>query len=264
MSSSAITVRQPAVAGLFYPDSPLQLDKQVAEYLQTERPSGLCPKALALPHAGYVFSGAIAGIGYAQMHEAAARIKRVVLLGPSHRHAFRGMALSSASAFATPLGQVVVDERGLRAIRTLPGVMTLDAAHAQEHSLEVHLPFVQKAFPRALVVPVVIGDAPPEAVAALLDTLWGGSETLIVISTDLSHFHDYATATRIDTETSRAIESLSDSLTPQQACGCRPMNGLMRLAKQIGLTVRTLDVRNSGDTQGGRDRVVGYGAYALT
>ncbi len=264
MSSSSITVRQPAVAGSFYPDSARQLDRLISEYLRADAAHAPRPKALALPHAGYVYSGSIAGTGYAQLREAADQIKKVVLLGPSHRVAFAGMALSSASAFATPLGQIGVDTQGIQAIQVLPGVRTLDAAHAQEHSLEVHLPFIQRVFPDALVIPVVVGDAPPDAVAALLQAVWGKSETVVIVSTDLSHFHDYATATRIDAATTLAIESLKDTLTPQQACGCRPMNGLLRLAKKKALTVHTLEVRNSGDTQGGRDRVVGYGAYALS
>ena len=187
----------------------------------------------------------------------------MVLLGPSHRVAFDGIALSGARAFETPLGLVPTDEAGARELLALDWVDVLDEAHALEHSLEVHLPFLQTVLPEATVLPLVVGSASPRQVATILQTVGRDPGTLIVVSTDLSHYHDYETARRIDAETTRLIEELSDGIRPDQACGCQPLNGLLHLARDSGYRVRTLDLRNSGDTAGPRDRVVGYGAYAV-
>ncbi len=188
----------------------------------------------------------------------------MLLLGPSHRVPFRGLALSSATWFETPLGDVAIDETACRELEQLPQVAGLDDAHAQEHSLEVHLPFLQRILDDFRLVPVVVGDAAPDAVAQVIECFVDRSDTVVVVSSDLSHFLDYDTANRVDRETTHAIEHHAWDIRPEQACGCRVINGLMKVADARGMRVTTLDLRNSGDTAGDRSRVVGYGAYALT
>lgn len=259
------TIREPAVAGLFYPDEPRQLRAMVNRFIEDVTPPEKCPRALVAPHAGYVYSGPVAGTAYAPLARGQCRAERVILLGPSHRVPFRGLALSSATDFSTPLGPVPVDQEACRRAGAFPQVQVLDAAHAMEHSLEVHLPFLQVLLGDFALVPLVVGDAGPTEVSEVLEALWDAPEkTLVVISSDLSHYHDYDTARRLDSETSRDIEALNETLTPEQACGCRPLNGLLHLARTRGMNARTLDLRNSGDTAGPRDRVVGYGAYGIT
>jgi len=257
--------RYPAVAGLFYPDESAELRDAVQGLLAAVEPSGPPPKAIIAPHAGYVYSGPVAASAYAQVLPLASTVRRVVLLGPTHRVAFSGIAMSAADAFLTPLGAVPVDSDAFDLIADLPHVRLLEAAHAQEHSLEVQLPFLQAALADFKLVPLVVGEASPDVVAQVLERLWGGPETLIVVSSDLSHYHDYATARRMDLETSAQIESLSRAeIDGDHACGCRPVNGLLRAARRHGLHARLLDLRSSGDTAGPRDRVVGYGAYAFS
>ncbi len=262
--TDAAKTRRPAVAGMFYPAQKTELASVVEGCLAAVREPHAAPKAIIAPHAGYVYSGPIAGTAYAPFLQNRGAIRRVVLLGPAHRVAFRGMAVSTAYAFATPLGLVPVDKAGVDAVLKLPGVGTLDAAHAEEHSLEVHLPFLQQLFPQFAVVPIVVGQAAAEDVDRVLATLWGGPETLIVVSSDLSHYHDYGKARELDTAASRAIEMLRpDLLREEQACGRYPIRGLLHRALALDLRVTTLDLRSSGDTAGGRDRVVGYGAYVF-
>ncbi len=257
-------VRQPAVAGLFYPDNPAELRQTIERFMARVEPRPPVPKALIAPHAGYVYSGPVAASAYAQLHPIRDVIRRVVLLGPSHRVPFLGLALSDAELFATPLGNVPIDREALASIRDLSQVQVLEAAHAMEHSLEVHLPFLQQVLTDFKLVPLVVGDATPQQVAEVIERLWGGEETLIVVSSDLSHYHDYETARRIDGETSARIEALAHpDIEPGQACGCRPVNGLIQAATHHHLHATILDLRNSGDTAGPRDRVVGYGAYAI-
>ncbi|MFO1372216.1 MAG: AmmeMemoRadiSam system protein B [Candidatus Competibacteraceae bacterium] len=259
------TVRTPAVAGLFYPADARELHAQVQEFLgQIEPSAGPPPKAIIAPHAGYIYSGPVAASAYARLKAARATITRVVLLGPSHRVGFRGIAVSSMTAFATPLGSIPVDQEAVECVRQLPEVGFLEQAHAQEHSLEVHLPFLQEVLGEFTLVPLVVGDAQPPQVGAVLEALWGGPETLIVISSDLSHYHDYQTAQRLDRETSRAIETLHfEDIGYDQACGRNPVNGLLWVAQRKGLQGETIDLRNSGDTAGPRHQVVGYGAYVF-
>ena len=260
--------RRTAVAGRFYPDDPALLRRDLDRYLaQAEPPppdlgTGAI-RALVVPHAGYVYSGPIAGSAYALLRERRGDISRVLLLGPSHYVAFEGMALSSADAFDTPLGPLAVDRELAEAARRQPQVQEIDVAHAREHSLEVQLPFIARTLPSLPVLPVVVGDCPPASVAELLDTLCQDASTLIVISTDLSHFLDYDSAVTVDAATTSRIEALTPDLRPEEACGCRPLNGLLALAAARRYCCVTLDVRNSGDTAGSRERVVGYGAYAL-
>lgn len=259
------TVRAPAVAGLFYPADARELRVQVRALLAAAEPAtGPEPKAVIAPHAGYVYSGPVAASLYARLAPARDRIRRVVLLGPAHRVAFDGLALSSAAAFTTPLGDVPLDTAACARLLDLPQVRILDEAHRAEHSLEVQLPFLQEVLTEFTLVPLVVGDATPAEVSEVIDTLWGGPETLIVISSDLSHYHDYATARRLDAATSRAIEALRpQDIRYEDACGRNPVNGLLLSARSHGLRAHTLDLRNSGDTAGPRDRVVGYGAYAF-
>jgi AmmeMemoRadiSam system protein B len=257
-------VRPPAVAGLFYPGDRTELHEMVTGFLADATPSGPAPKALVVPHAGYVYSGPVAASGYALLAPTRATIRRVVLLGPSHRVPFHGLAVSSAKYFSTPLGDVPVSQELLDTVLRFDQVRVLDSAHASEHSLEVHLPFLQETIDKFAVLPIVVGEASVDEVREVIDAVWGGPETLIVVSSDLSHYHDYETARRIDEETTRAIEEMKpERIHYHQACGRVPLNGLLASAVAHGLTVRTVDLRNSGDTAGPRDQVVGYGAYAL-
>lgn len=255
--------RHPAVAGSFYPADPQQLQQQVDAYLR-HAAAGPAPKALIVPHAGYIYSGPVAASAYRRLASVAATIRRVVLIGPSHRVAFNGLALSQAEAFTTPLGDVTLDRESPSALADLPYVGYLEQAHSQEHSLEVHLPFLQRCLTDFRLLPLVAGNASPKQVATVLARVWGGPETLIVVSSDLSHYHDYETARRLDKQTSERIEKRAyQMLDPQAACGCVPISGLLALAEQQSLHIETIDLRNSGDTAGDKRRVVGYGAYVV-
>jgi MEMO1 family protein len=258
-------IRPPAVAGSFYPADPSTLRAMIATYLQEASPSGPPPKAIIAPHAGYSYSGPVAASAYAHLAMVRQSITRVVLLGPAHWVAVRGLAASSAEAFATPLGVIPVDHQALHSILVLPQVQVLDAAHAREHCVEVHLPFLKEVLGEFSLVPLVVGEATAAEVGEVLEGLWGGPETLILISSDLSHYYDYATAKRLDEAASRAIEALRpDDIREEQACGYSPIRGLLHAARKHGLQARTVDLRNSGDTAGPRDEVVGYGAYIFT
>ena len=257
------STREPAVAGTFYPDDPAALSALIDSYLEGEPAAGDCPKAIIAPHAGYIYSGPTAGIVYREIASARDVIRRVVLLGPSHRVAFRGMAVPTSNAFRTPLGEIEIDSAALQQIVDLPGVGFLDQAHAQEHSLEVHLPFLQQVLTDFRLVPIVVGDVSKEEVALVLERLWGGRETLIVISSDLSHYEPYSKAQQLDARTNRKIISLDATLRGEDACGCRPVNGLLHYLKTHHLSIDLVDIRNSGDTAGDRNRVVGYGAWRV-
>lgn len=256
--------RQPAVAGSFYPANPEQLHLMLDQYLNDAASDEDAPKAIIAPHAGYIYSGSIAASAYARLKKAHDRITRVVLIGPSHRVAFRGLAVSRAETFITPLGRISIDQAAVQSIAHLPFVEYIEQAHTYEHSLEVHLPFLQEVLDNFQIVPIVAGDASPEQVSQVLDILWGGDETLIVISSDLSHYHDYVTAQQMDKATSRTIEQLQyDRLASESACGKVPVSGLLKLARKKLLSVTTIDLRNSGDTAGDKTSVVGYGAYVV-
>jgi AmmeMemoRadiSam system protein B len=257
-------VRLPAFAGSFYPAVAEDLRQLVQFCLAggTRRAIGGSYKAFVLPHAGFIYSGPVAGSGYLCLEADREEVKRVILLGPSHRLGFAGLAVSEASAFATPLGEVTVDLDAVGELLALPQVRLLEAAHKHEHSLEVHLPFLQVLLAGFQLVPLVVGDASESEVAAVLEKLWGGPETRVIVSSDLSHYHDYTLARRLDAETATRIEDLLP-VAPDQACGAMPLNGLLRAARQHRLAAHTIDLRNSGDTAGGRDRVVGYGAFVF-
>lgn len=263
-------VRPPAVAGSFYPAEPAALQAAVARHLGQARgaaaDAGAPPKILVVPHAGYVYSGATAARGYALLSPVAARIRRVVLIGPVHRVPVRGLAAPSAAtaAHATPLGAVPIDHDSLRSLRALPQVVFDDAPHAPEYSLEVQLPFLQAVLGGGFaLVPLAVGDASPDEVAGVMDVLWGGDETLFVVSTDLSHFHPYDDATRIDRATVQRVLQRATDIHPREACGARGLNGALLAARRRGLQPALVDVCNSGDTAGPKDRVVGYGAFAI-
>ncbi|HXS52233.1 MAG TPA: AmmeMemoRadiSam system protein B [Usitatibacter sp.] len=258
-------VRPAAVAGMFYPGEPSSLAAEVASYLAAAPAAkrAAAPKAIIAPHAGYMYSGAIAGSVYARIAPLAGRVRRVVLAGPAHRVHVPGVALPAVREFETPLGAVALDEEAIAIARRFPFVEVNDRAHALEHSLEVHLPFLKAALGDFRLMPLVVGDAGPAQMAALLEALWGGEETLVVVSSDLSHYLPYESARQRDGGTARAILGLDAHLTPDDACGAAPINGLLELARSHALEPELVDLRNSGDTAGSRDRVVGYGAFAF-
>lgn len=258
-----MNIRQPAVAGLFYPANKLELT-HVLNTLIEQAPSVTLqpPKAIIAPHAGYIYSGLTAASIYKTLISQRNIIKRVVLLGPAHRVGFNGIAVTRSNYFATPLGNIEIDVAGVDLALTVPHVHVLEHAYDMEHSLEVQLPFLQTILAGFKLVPCVVGMAQPKDVAALLLKLWGGAETLIVISSDLSHYYDYATAQKLDQATSAAIVALDpDKIDDNQACGRLPIKGLLLAARELGLQARMVDLRNSGDTAGDKNRVVGYGAY---
>lgn len=258
-------VREPAVAGMFYPANPAELRNMIDGLLSRDPGPGTPPKALIVPHAGYAFSGPVAACAYAGILPRRDTIKRIVLLGPSHRVPLRGIAAPGAEKFSTPLGEIPLDRETLATLVQLPQVACYDDAHRFEHSLEVHLPFLQTILGDFSLVPLVVGQSRPEQVAEVLEMIWGGEETLVVISTDLSHFLSYEEAQRRDRRTRDVIEQLDpDTIRGEDACGCFPLNGLLYLARKNHLKIATLDLRNSGDTAGPRDQVVGYGAWSLT
>jgi len=257
-------IRNPAVAGMFYPDHPETLAAVVEGYLADAQQTDLRPKAIIAPHAGYEYSGPIAGSAFSAIKSVASDITRVVLLGPSHRVPFYGLAASSAVAYHTPLGDIPLDRVAIKTALKMDQVIELDEAHAMEHSLEVELPFLQKVLGDFSLVPLVVGEAAYEEVSEVIDALWSGKETLIVISSDLSHYLTYEQARAMDAETQQAIESLQpEAFSHEKACGRIPIGGLLLSARKRGMKVTTLDMRNSGDTAGDKTRVVGYGAYAV-
>jgi AmmeMemoRadiSam system protein B len=263
-------VRQPAVAGQFYSDQASVLSQNVRALLGAARikmgtatPNSMAcsPKAIIVPHAGYIYSAAVAASAYVKVDPA---IKRVILLGPVHRVPVQGLALPGVTSFSSPLGEIELDQVAIASIEHLPQVVESEAAHALEHSLEVQLPFLQTRLEDFKLLPLAVGDASAEAVAEVLNVLWGHSETLLVISSDLSHFHPYADAQRIDTETVQTILKAQATLTHEQACGATPINGLILAASRHHLHPHLLDLCNSGDTAGDKHRVVGYTAMAYT
>jgi len=261
-------VRPPAVAGAFYPGRGQTLSHDVLAMLAAAKPDAAsmaapAPKALIVPHAGYIYSGSTAAEAYAQLAAVRHKIRRVVLLGPVHRVPVRGLALPGTDYFATPLGMIEIDQDAVTAIKSLPQVVVSPAAHAQEHSLEVQLPFLQSALDDFRLLPLAVGDATPAEVAQVLEYLWGGDETLIVISSDLSHFLPYTTAQAVDRETVHDMLQLQPILDHQQACGATPVNGLLLAARKHHLQPILLGLRNSGDTAGDKARVVGYAALAF-
>ena len=256
---------RPAIqAGRFYPGRAVELRAEVERLLAEARPpTAPTPKAIIAPHAGYPYSGPIAASAFRQWEPDRHRIERVILIGPSHHAAFPGVAVSGLDAFATPLGLVPVDRTAVQLLTRIPGLVVDDAPHGPEHCLEVQLPFLQVVLDRFAIVPLLVGDAAAETVGRILQKVWGGPETRILVSSDLSHYHDAATARALDAVTAEAIESLQgDRLDGNDACGFVGIRGLLWLARRHGLRCEVLDLRNSGDTAGHPARVVGYGAFA--
>lgn len=254
-------VRPPAVAGTFYPADPRKLGADISSMLgavEVPRDESL-PKAIVVPHAGYIYSGPIAASAYVRLRAGRDQVRRVVLLGPAHRVHVRGMALPEATAFDTPLGRVRIAVDAAAGL----GLSRNAAAHAGEHCLEVELPFLQSVLDSFDIVPIVVGDAPPQDVAAVIEALWGGPETLIVVSSDLSHYLPYAQARMVDARTARKILAFDVSLGYEEACGAGPVNGLLLATRRRGLVPVQLDLRTSGDTAGSKGDVVGYGAFAF-
>ena len=259
-----MNIRKAAVAGSFYEADASRLRQHIAALLGSALESAAgAPQALIVPHAGYIYSGRTAAQAYRLVQPWADKIERVVLFGPAHRVPLRGMAVPSVEAFATPLGNVPLDRDSIQRVSSLPGVSVSDEAHRQEHSLEVQLPFLQTVLGAFKLVPVVVGHCQPEIVATVMDAMWGGAETLLVVSTDLSHFHDYDEARQLDTLTCERLRAKDNTLSGQDACGAYALNGLMSTRHCQATQVDLVDMCNSGDTAGSRDRVVGYGAFTV-
>jgi hypothetical protein len=256
-------VRPPAVAGSFYPGDAVELAAAVRGYLAAApKTNGPTFKAAIVPHAGYIYSGPVAATAYARLAALRGVVRRVVLIGPAHYLPISGLAASGAVAFATPLGEVAVDRAAIDGLRDLPQVVIRDDAHDPEHSLEVQLPFLQTVLADFAIVPLLVGAAGYDEVRAVLERLWGGPETLILISSDLSHYHDYGRARQLDADTASAILALDgDAIGEERACGRIPIGGLLQVARAKGLTATSVDLRNSGDTAGPRSHVVGYGSF---
>ena len=259
------SIRPAAMAGSFYPGDASSLAAEIAAYLaEVSALAGTHPpKAIIAPHAGYMYSGPIAASAYARLAPLRGTVERVVLVGPAHRVFVRGAAVPDADAFDSPLGAVALDRQLLARLAGLPFVEVSARAHAFEHSLEVHLPFLQAVLGTFKLAPIVIGGATPTQMAQLLETAWGGAETRVVVSSDLSHYHPYDAARTIDRHTVKRILQLDAALEPEEACGAAPINGLLEVARRRRLAPELLDLRNSGDTAGSRDRVVGYAAFAF-
>ena len=266
LNSVRNNIRPPAAAGTFYPRNPDELEASVHHYLNKAdslfEATQQAPKAIIAPHAGYVYSGLTAAAVYNRLYPAREIIKRVIILGPCHRVAINGAALPSTEIFQTPMGEIPIDTKSMESIKHLDCVKTFNETHVNDHCIEVHLPFLQTVIKEFKIVPIIIGEVKPHEVAEILETLWGGPETLILISSDLSHYLDYTQANMLDNQTCKVIERMDfQALGHNQACGRHSIKGLLILAKKKGLLVKTADIRNSGDTAGGKDRVVGYGSW---
>ncbi|RDH82572.1 MAG: AmmeMemoRadiSam system protein B [endosymbiont of Galathealinum brachiosum] len=265
MTNTSSRTRPAAVAGMFYAGDPQQLSSDIQQFLdQADNPTNIIPKAIIAPHAGYQYSGSVAASAYKLLTSISNKIKQVILLGPAHRVAFSGIATPDADYFETPLGLIKVNSTFCKKAEQLDFVQHNKLAHKEEHSLEVHLPFLQTVLNDFELTPLVVGDCNRNDVAKLLELFWGDNETLFIISTDLSHFNAYDIAKEQDLLTSNNIEKLqAENIHYDDACGRNPLNGLLTLAKQHHLKVNCLDLRNSGDTSGNKDRVVGYGSYVV-
>lgn len=259
-----MNIRPAAVADMFYTANGIELAAQVSDFMDVDEVINIIPKALIVPHAGYIYSGNTAGKGFALIKKLTAIINKIVLIGPCHRVWIQGLAIPDCQYFETPLGKIEVDSETLNELANFPQVAISDQAHAQEHSLEVQLPFLQSIFPQFKLVPLVVGEVAEDAIVEVLEYLWGGEETLIVISSDLSHFLNYDAAVAIDSKTSRAIENFEPGfISSDMACGSAGIKALLRVAKNKNLHVKTIHQCNSGDTAGDKERVVGYGTYAI-
>ena len=254
-------IKNPAVSGAFYPAEPGVLSKMVDEFYESVEWQGQPPKAIIAPHAGYIYSGIVAACAYKCLADMP-YIKNIVLIGPSHFLPFSGIAYSDCDIFMTPLGEISVNEKLFTQTTSIPATQLINAAFTREHCLEVQLPFLQKILNDFTIMPLLVGAADKQTVATVLENLWGDDQTLIVISSDLSHYHDYQTAQQMDNATCQSIENLdADDIRDDAACGRVAIRGLLHLAKQKQMRVQKLIQINSGDTAGDKNRVVGYGAY---
>ncbi|MCB1908014.1 MAG: AmmeMemoRadiSam system protein B [Rhodocyclaceae bacterium] len=261
---ASASIRPAAVAGQFYPADVRHLQLQINEMLSAAVPPDMPaapPKALVVPHAGYIYSGPVAATAYALLAHWRERFSKVVMLGPAHRVAVLGAALPAALSFQTPLGNVPVDRDDWQRLQAMPGIQVSEAAHAFEHCLEVQLPFLQSVLDQFTILPLLVGRMRAEDLQPLMEALWGGPETLILISSDLSHYHPYDEARVLDRGTCDRILALRPGIDHEHACGATPVNGLLAVAANHRLRPHLLDLRNSGDTAGSRDRVVGYASF---
>ena len=268
------SVRPPAVASLFYPGEAAELKQNLREMLdeasEAEDPNEDLPadqylKALIVPHAGYVYSGTTAARAYHLLRKNRDDFRRVIILGPAHRVWLEGIAFPGTDAFETPLGRIPLAKQQIRELLRFPEVQLRDDAHQDEHCLEVQLPFLQEILNEFELIPAVVGEISPDSLSGLLENLLEDPQNLLLLSTDLSHFHSYSEAQEIDQETAEAIETFEDDkILPEHACGTLPLRGLLRHARTQGWKIQRLGLCNSGDTAGSKDRVVGYGAWALS
>lgn len=260
----SMNIRYPAVAGSFYDQSAQHLRSQLANWLKPQ--SALCHsiRALIVPHAGYLYSGETAARAYRHLKYQAEKIEKVILVGPSHRYYFQGCALPSAHYFATPLGKVAIDTQAIEKLEKIEDIEVSDQAHALEHCLEVQLPFLQTCLHQFTLLPLLTSNVSPATVANIIDDLWQPENTLLVVSSDLSHFHSYHEAQSIDKNTCSLIEHFEPSLTPEQACGSTGINALLLVAKKRGYQLTRIDLKNSGDTAGDKEKVVGYVSYLIS
>jgi AmmeMemoRadiSam system protein B len=255
-------VRYPAVADMFYPADPMELAHTINNLVSYAKEVSHIPKAIITPHAGYIYSGEIAANAFAALIKVAKQIRRVVIMGPAHHYPFRGVAASSADYFLTPLGKIELDQDAIAKIIGLPRVTISDEAHLYEHSIEVQLPFLQVLLSDFKLIPLLANTSPIEYITQVLDALWGGDETLIIVSSDLSHYHPYAEAQTMDKQVAQAIlDGKIEAIKDENACGALPIRALVQIAKQKNLQAKLIDLRNSGDTAGTKDKVVGYGAF---
>lgn len=257
-------IRYPAVAGAFYPADSVELREMIDDFLRQAAPHARLPlpKAIIAPHAGYIYSGAVAASAYACLQQAAGKIKQVVVLAPAHRYPLAGIALTYSDFYATPFGKVATEQKFHDKLLTMPYVQVMEEAFKSEHAIEVHLPFLQILLRNFILIPLLVGDASVAQVTAVLETLWGDEQTLIVISSDLSHYYSYEEAKNLDAKTAAAILALNPSaLKSEMACGYMPIRGLLSIASSKGLQASKIDLRNSGDTAGPKNEVVGYGAF---
>ena len=268
------SVRPPAVASLFYPGEAAELKQNLREMLEKaseaedpneDLPAGQHLRALIVPHAGYVYSGTTAALAYHLLRKNRDDFHRILLLGPAHRVWLEGIAFPGTDAFETPLGRIPLAKQQIRELLRFPEVQLRDDAHQDEHCLEVQLPFLQEILNEFELIPAVVGEISPDSLSGLLENLLEDPQNLLLLSTDLSHFHSYSEAQAIDQKTAEAIESFEDEkILPEQACGAHPLRGLLRHARIQGWKIQRLGLCNSGDTAGSKDRVVGYGAWALS
>jgi len=259
---NALNLRIPAHAGQYYPADAGFLEKVVDEYLTDGGTVSEIPKAVIAPHAGFIHSGRIAGKAFAVWKAQEVRARRVVLIGPSHYYDFPGIALPDSTRFQTPLGEVQVDPAADDLKRKFRYVRVFEAAHYPEHALEVLLPFLQRAVPGAKIVPLITGRTEMSQVSAVIEEIWGGADTLLVISSDLSHNHPYEIAQKVDRQTARAIVEFDFSrLTADQACAYQAMRGFLKAAIRKEMRCSLLELRNSADASGDMSLVTGFGAF---